>query len=136
MLSAEEGLSLQPAAKPMCAAFSPWRHIWYRGANCCRRGLSEVSCRGCDRSFGVSMKKAGVSKKPASRRAAQKQPAGNEQKLGPGPAQDIQVRIAARAHQLYEQRGCLDGYHLHDWLEAEREILGHPLDKDKSSERI
>ena len=34
------------------------------------------------------------------------------------------MRIAARAHELYEQRGCLDGYHLRDWLEAEREILG------------
>lgn len=82
------------------------------------------------------MKKAVVSKKTASRRAAQRGPAVTEQKMGPGPAQDIQVRIAARAHQLYEQRGCLDGYHLHDWLEAEREILGHPLGKDKSSERI
>ena len=53
-----------------------------------------------------------------------------------GPVQDIQVRIAARAHELYEQRGCLDGYHLRDWLEAEREILGHPVEMDKSSERI
>ncbi len=55
---------------------------------------------------------------------------------GPGPVQDIQVRIAARAHELYEQRGCLDGYHLHDWLEAEREILGHPVVRDQTSERI
>ena len=54
----------------------------------------------------------------------------------PGPVQDIQVRIAARAHELYEQRGCLDGYHMRDWLEAEREILGHPVEMDKSSERI
>ncbi len=82
------------------------------------------------------MKKAVVPKKTAPRRAAQKVPAVTEQQQGPGPAQDIQVRIAARAHELYEQRGCLDGYHLHDWLEAEREILGHPVDKDKSSERI
>ena len=53
-----------------------------------------------------------------------------------GPVQDIQVWIAARAHELYEQRGCLDGYHLHDWLEAEREILGHPVEMNKSSERV
>ncbi len=53
-----------------------------------------------------------------------------------GPVQDIQVRIAARAYELYEQRGCLDGYHLHDWLEAEREILGHPVEMNKSSERV
>ncbi len=82
------------------------------------------------------MKKSSVSKKATPRRTAPKGRAATEQQQGPGPAQDIQVRIAARAHQLYEQRGCLDGYHLHDWLEAEREILGHPVDKDKTSERI
>lgn len=53
-----------------------------------------------------------------------------------GPVQDIQVRIAARAHELYIQRGCLDGYHLHDWLEAEREILGQAPASDKTSARI
>ena len=82
------------------------------------------------------MKKASVSKKAPSRRAAREGTVALDQTTGPGPAQDIHVRIAARAHELYEQRGCLDGYHLHDWLEAEREILGHPVDKDKSSERI
>ncbi|MBS0171306.1 MAG: DUF2934 domain-containing protein [Nitrospira sp.] len=82
------------------------------------------------------MKKSSVPKKAAPRRNAQQRPAVTAQNQGPGPAQDIHVRIAARAHELYEQRGCLDGYHLHDWLEAEREILGHPVDKDRSSERI
>jgi hypothetical protein len=82
------------------------------------------------------MKKASVSKKAPSRRAAREGTVALDQTNGPGPAQDIHVRIAARAHELYEQRGCLDGYHLHDWLEAEREILGHPVDKDKLSERI
>ncbi len=82
------------------------------------------------------MKKASVSKKAPSRRAAREGTVALDQTNGPGPAQDIHVRIAARAHELYEQRGCLDGYHLHDWLEAEREVLGHPVDKDKSSERI
>lgn len=55
---------------------------------------------------------------------------------GRGPVQDIQVRIAARAHELYVQRGCLDGYHLHDWLEAEQEILGQAQDSDKTAARI
>ncbi len=82
------------------------------------------------------MKKPSVSKKTAPRRSVQKTPAVTAQRDAAGPVQDIQVRIAARAHQLYEQRGCLDGYHLHDWLEAEREVLGHPVEKDKSSERI
>jgi hypothetical protein len=39
-------------------------------------------------------------------------------------ADEIQVRIAERAHELYVQRGYMHGYHLHDWLEAEQEILG------------
>ena len=32
--------------------------------------------------------------------------------------------FARRAYQLYEGRGCLDGFDLQDWLQAEREILG------------
>ncbi len=31
-------------------------------------------------------------------------------------------RIAQRAYELYEQRGCQAGYELEDWLQAEREI--------------
>jgi predicted secreted protein len=40
------------------------------------------------------------------------------------PADEIQMRIAERAHELYVERGYMHGYHLHDWLEAEQEILG------------
>lgn len=36
---------------------------------------------------------------------------------------DLQGRIAARAHELYMKRGCGDGYALADWVQAEREIL-------------
>jgi len=36
---------------------------------------------------------------------------------------DLQVRIATRAHELYMNRGCGDGYDLEDWVQAEREIL-------------
>ena len=36
---------------------------------------------------------------------------------------DLQVRIAVRAHELYVKRGCGDGYALDDWVQAEREIL-------------
>ena len=32
--------------------------------------------------------------------------------------------FARRAYQLYEARGCLDGFDVQDWLQAEREILG------------
>ena len=31
--------------------------------------------------------------------------------------------IARRAYQLYEGRGCLDGFDLQDWLQAESEVL-------------
>jgi hypothetical protein len=81
------------------------------------------------------MKKKTVPSKAASR-PAKRAITPSTQVKSPGTVQDIQVRIAARAHELYEQRGCLDGYHLRDWLEAEREILGHPVLMDKSSERI
>lgn len=40
----------------------------------------------------------------------------------PREATGLQARIAARAYELYEQRGCQDGYALVDWLQAEREI--------------
>jgi hypothetical protein len=36
---------------------------------------------------------------------------------------DLQVRIATRAHELYVERGWGDGYALDDWVQAEREIL-------------
>jgi uncharacterized protein HemX len=32
-------------------------------------------------------------------------------------------RIATRAHELYEARGCEDGNDIQDWLHAENEIL-------------
>lgn len=31
--------------------------------------------------------------------------------------------IRQRAHQLYEQRGCQDGFAERDWLQAEQEVL-------------
>ena len=40
------------------------------------------------------------------------------------PAEDLQVRIAKRAYEIYLERGLRPGYALSDWLEAEREILG------------
>jgi hypothetical protein len=30
--------------------------------------------------------------------------------------------IAQRAYELYVARGCEDGHHLEDWLQAEREL--------------
>lgn len=38
-----------------------------------------------------------------------------------------QQEIAALAYELYQNRGCLDGYELIDWLEAERLITAKHL---------
>ena len=35
---------------------------------------------------------------------------------------DLTPRVAARAYELYEQRGRRDGQAEQDWLEAEREL--------------
>ena len=35
----------------------------------------------------------------------------------------LRRHIAQRAYQLYEAGGCLDGFDLLDWLQAEREVL-------------
>lgn len=42
---------------------------------------------------------------------------------GGGQADHAQPRIAQRAYNLYEQRGCIHGHDFEDWLEAERQIL-------------
>ena len=39
---------------------------------------------------------------------------------------EVVAAIGARAYQLYEQRGCVAGKELDDWLQAEREVLFHP----------
>lgn len=37
--------------------------------------------------------------------------------------ENIRRQIAERAYQLYLDRGCVDGHHEQDWLQAETEIL-------------
>lgn len=47
-----------------------------------------------------------------------------------GPAQagsddgEVRQQIAVRAYERYQERGCIDGHDLDDWLEAERIIVG------------
>ncbi len=31
--------------------------------------------------------------------------------------------ISQRAYELYVERGCAHGYHIEDWLEAERQLV-------------
>lgn len=41
----------------------------------------------------------------------------------------IQQKIAARAYQLYVERGRQDGHDVDDWLQAEYELLELPVSK-------
>ncbi|MBS0149654.1 MAG: DUF2934 domain-containing protein [Nitrospira sp.] len=36
---------------------------------------------------------------------------------------DVQARIAVLAYEFYEQRGCLDGHDIEDWVMAEQRVL-------------
>ncbi len=38
--------------------------------------------------------------------------------------------VRRRAYELYEQRGCLDGYHEQDWFTAEQELSGRKLSQN------
>lgn len=38
------------------------------------------------------------------------------------PFRDYEAEIAQRAHELWIERGCRQGSHQQDWLDAEREI--------------
>ena len=42
---------------------------------------------------------------------------------------DLHARITARTYELYVERGCRNGYHLEDWLDAERVILDRAVTK-------
>ena len=61
---------------------------------------------------------------PKARKTTQ-QPdgAGTRSKPAVSVCDDLQVRIATRAYELYEGRGRGDGYALEDWVQAEREVL-------------
>jgi hypothetical protein len=45
----------------------------------------------------------------------------------------LRRRIALRAYQLYEARGCVDDFDLQDWLQAEHEILGEVEQPEKAA---
>lgn len=38
------------------------------------------------------------------------------------PSEDREARIACRAYELWQARGCPSGDELSDWLQAEREV--------------
>ena len=61
-------------------------------------------------------------------KAARRTPRGPRTLLVP---EDLHLRIAMRAYEIYEQRSRLGP--LDDWLKAERDVLGHmnPWDPDR-----
>lgn len=48
---------------------------------------------------------------------------------------DTEERIRRRAHELYEQRGKVDGFALDDWLQAEAEALEEQKQRAKAAGR-
>jgi len=48
--------------------------------------------------------------------------------------ENVQEQIARRAYELFEARGGVDGYHIQDWLQAEKEIAS--ASKKKSATRV
>ena len=54
----------------------------------------------------------------------------------PKSSNAITERIRQRAHELYEQRGRVDGFALDDWLQAETEILGTAKHGSKSKRNL
>jgi Protein of unknown function (DUF2934) len=45
----------------------------------------------------------------------------------------LRTRISLRAYELYEARGCLEGFDMQDWLQAEREIAGESDQPQKTA---
>jgi hypothetical protein len=80
----------------------------------------------------MRMKQPRIAKEPSKWRAAQsiQEQATTVSQKEPvhcqpvSPCDDLQARITTRAYELYVDRGYRDGRALHDWLEAEREVLG------------
>jgi hypothetical protein len=43
----------------------------------------------------------------------------------------LQEQIAKRAYELFQARGGIDGYHIQDWLQAEKEVTKASVASDK-----
>jgi hypothetical protein len=44
----------------------------------------------------------------------------------------IQSTVTRRAYEIFERRGCQHGFHLNDWVAAEKELLRDDFDGDTS----
>jgi hypothetical protein len=48
-------------------------------------------------------------------------------------AEILHQLIALRAYLIYEARGCVDGFHEEDWLQAESEILAEITQPERTA---
>ena len=48
----------------------------------------------------------------------------------------LRQRIATKAYELYECRGCCHGHDVEDWLEAERLVLAELEEKRRSKTSV
>jgi hypothetical protein len=60
-----------------------------------------------------------IEKSEITRRAPRKTTAPKKAATRGKPTYD---QIAVRAYELFEARGCLHGFHVQDWLQAELEL--------------
>ena len=101
------------------------------------RGLMPTRCKPCARfekslkdlhESRINMWRRGVLTDDASERlAADERRIAEEMKRHHATAHGqsdvvLEAEIRRRAYELYEERGCRDGYDLDDWLRAEAEI--------------
>ncbi|MCX7885728.1 MAG: DUF2934 domain-containing protein [Verrucomicrobiae bacterium] len=56
-----------------------------------------------------------------------KQPHKRSTTVKPKPHEPTHEEIAARAYQIYLERGCQPGHELDDWLQAEYELRQLPV---------
>ncbi len=76
--------------------------------------------------FRTVLRKQKEKDKPAAMPITRKSPGEHSGASAPEitPA-DVHQLIAKHAYELYAEGGYREGHALDDWLEAEREILGH-----------
>ena len=48
-------------------------------------------------------------------------------------AEILHELIALRAYLIYEARGCVDGFHEQDWLQAESEIITEIIQPERTA---
>ena len=48
-------------------------------------------------------------------------------------AEILHQLIALRAYLIYEARGCMDGFHEQDWLQAESEVISEMTQPERTA---